>query len=69
MKSASFWYPAANESRQSETADSGASRQEIAGVISNVKNAYALERAEEHGIRIHGSPKDYDCEIFPDYNL
>ena len=32
----------------------------IAGVISNNKNAYALERAEKHGIaNLCVSPKDY----------
>lgn len=33
----------------------------ICAVISNNKNAYALERAKAHGIDAHGiSPKDYD---------
>ena len=38
----------------------------IAGVISNNKNAYALERAEKHGIPNQCiSPKDYESrEIF-----
>lgn len=38
----------------------------IAGVISNNKNAYALERAEKHGIEsVCISPKDYESrEIF-----
>ena len=38
----------------------------IAGVISNNKNAYALERAEKHGIPNQSiSPKDYESrEIF-----
>lgn len=39
---------------------------EIAGVISNNKNAYALERAKKHGIpAVCISPKDYETrEIF-----
>lgn len=39
---------------------------EIAGVVSNNKNAYALERAKKHGIpAVCISPKDYESrEIF-----
>ncbi len=37
----------------------------IAGVISNNKNAYALERAEKHGIPKQCiSPKDYESRRF-----
>ena len=38
----------------------------IAGVISNNKNAYALERARKHGIEaVCISPKDYESrEVF-----
>lgn len=41
---------------------------QIVGVISNNKNAYALERAKEHGIpAVCVSPKDYESrEIFND---
>ena len=35
---------------------------EIAVVISNKKDAYALERAKKHGIEgVCVSPKDYEC--------
>ncbi len=46
--------------------DGTISNTEIAGVISNNKNAYALERAKENGIpELCVSPKDYDSrELF-----
>ena len=46
--------------------DGNITNTEIVGVISNNKNAYALTRAEENGIRARCiSPKDYDSrEIF-----
>ena len=50
-----------------DAVDSGViTNTKIAGVISNNKNAYALERAEKHGIPNQCiSPKDYESrEIF-----
>lgn len=49
-------------------ADGTITNTQIVGVISNNKNAYALERAKEHGIpAVCVSPKDYESrEIFND---